>query len=62
MHGNVCIPSHRYRGRGRTKTTFVDTLKRDTGTASVGELATLMDSDSDSDVFYSTEKFHYKIT
>ena len=42
MHGNVCIPSHRYRGRGRTKTTFVDTLKRDTGTASVGELATLM--------------------
>ena len=35
-------PSHGSRGRGRPKTSFVDTLKRDTGAANVGELAALM--------------------
>ena len=35
-------PTHGYRGRGRPKTTFVVTLKRDTGAANVGELASLI--------------------
>ena len=35
-------PSHGQRGRGRPKTSFIDTLKRDTGAANVGELASLM--------------------
>ena len=35
-------PTHGQRGRGRPRTTFVDTLKRDTGTTSASELAVLM--------------------
>merc|ERR1711942_633868 len=35
-------PKHGQRGRGRPRTNFVDTLKRDTGATSIGELATLM--------------------
>ena len=35
-------PTHGYRGMGRPKTTFVVTLKRDTGAANVGELASLI--------------------
>ena len=35
-------PKHGHRGRGRPKTTFIDTLKRDTGARDAGELASLM--------------------
>ena len=35
-------PNHGHRGRGRPKATYVDTLKRDTGTSDSGELAALM--------------------
>ena len=36
-------PQHGHRGRGRPRTTYVDTLKRDTGAKSTSELATLME-------------------
>ena len=36
-------PSHGQRGRGRPRTNYVDTLKRDTGAANVKELASLME-------------------
>ena len=36
-------PTHGQRGRGRPKTNYVDTLKRDTGAANSAELATLME-------------------
>ena len=35
-------PKHGRKGRGRPKTTFIDTLKRDTGARDAGELASLM--------------------
>ena len=35
-------PTHGHRGRGRPRTSFVDTLKRDTGAKSVSELASMM--------------------
>ena len=35
-------PTHGHRGRGRPKTNFVDTLRRDTGAGDSAELATLM--------------------
>ena len=35
-------PNHGHRGRGRPKATFLDTLKRDTDTKDVTELASLM--------------------
>ena len=35
-------PTHGQRRRGRPRTTFVDTLKKDTGATSTDELATLM--------------------
>ena len=35
-------PTHGQRSRGRPRTTFVDTLKRDTGATSTSELASLM--------------------
>ena len=35
-------PTHGHRRPGGQKTTYVDTLKRDTGAANVGELASLM--------------------
>ena len=35
-------PTHGQRGRGRPRTTFVDQLKRDTGTTTTGELAAMM--------------------
>ena len=35
-------PKHGHRRRGHPKTDFVDTLMRDTGVSSAGELATLM--------------------
>ena len=41
-------PQHGHRGRGRPRTSFIDTLKRDTGAADVGELTSLM---SDRDVW-----------
>ena len=37
-------PKHGTRNQGRPKTTFVDTLMRDTGATSVHELATLMEN------------------
>ena len=36
-------PTHGRRGRGRPQTTYVDTLKRDTGASSTSELATMME-------------------
>ena len=35
-------PTHGQRRRGRPRTTFVDQLKRDTGTTTTGELAAMM--------------------
>ena len=35
-------PTHGHRNRGRPKTTFVDTLKRDTGTTVTSEIGTMM--------------------
>ena len=35
-------PTHGQRSRGRPRTTFVDTLKKDTGATSADELSTLM--------------------
>ena len=35
-------PTHGHRGRGRPKTNYVDTLRRDTGAGDSAELATLM--------------------
>ena len=35
-------PNHGQQGRGRPRTTFVDQLKRDTGTTTTGELAAMM--------------------
>ena len=35
-------PTHGHRGRGRPAATFIDALKRDTGTSETSELATLM--------------------
>ena len=43
-------PTHSHRGRGRPRTSYVDTLRRDTGVASASELATLM---GDRDVWRS---------
>ena len=36
-------PTHGHRGRGRPRTSFVDTLKKDTGAKSATELASLME-------------------
>ena len=35
-------PTHGHKDQGRPRTTFLDTLKRDTGATNAGELATLM--------------------
>ena len=35
-------PKHGHRGRGRPKTSFIDTLKRDTGASDTTEIASLM--------------------
>ena len=35
-------PTHGHRGRGRPTTTYIDTLKRDTGAFEAGEIAALM--------------------
>ena len=35
-------PTHGHRGRGRPKTTYIDTLKRDTGPFEASEIAALM--------------------
>ena len=35
-------PTHGHRGRGRPNTTYIDTLKRDTGAFEASEIATLM--------------------
>jgi hypothetical protein len=37
-------PKHGVRGRGRPRTNFVDSLKRDTGASGANELAVLMES------------------
>ena len=37
-------PTHGQRSRGRPRTTFVDTLKKDTGATSTSELAALMEN------------------
>ena len=35
-------PTHGHRGRGRPKTTYIDTLKRDAGEFEASEIAALM--------------------
>ena len=35
-------PTHGHRGRGRPYTTYIDTLKRDTGAFEASEIAALM--------------------
>ena len=35
-------PTHGHRGRGRPKTTYIDTLKRDTGAFKASEIVVLM--------------------
>ena len=40
-------PSHGQRGRGRPRTNYVDTLKRDTGATDAKELASLMEEEVD---------------